>query len=65
MHVAPVTTVASSFLLLASCASLNYPLNTPLPNGHDAALSSIPDVGGDTAIGLSFSGTTAEARRSE
>jgi hypothetical protein len=56
MPASRATAIALSFLLLASCASLNYPVNTPLPGGHDAALSSIPDVGGDTAIGLSFSG---------
>ncbi len=56
MPASRVTAIALSFLLLASCASLNYPVNTQLPVGHDAALSSIPDVGGDTAIALSFSG---------
>lgn len=48
--------IALACLFIAGCASLNYPVNTPLLVGQSAGLPSIPDVGGETAIALSFSG---------
>jgi NTE family protein len=47
--------IAVSFFL-AGCASFNYPVNTPLSVDRKALMPSIPDIGGDTAVGLSFSG---------
>ena len=48
---------ASLTVVLSSCASFNQPANTPLlSNAEPATLRSIPDIKGDTAIGLAFSG---------
>jgi NTE family protein len=48
---------ASLVVVLSGCASFNEPANTPLlANAEPAALRSIPDIKGDTAIGLAFSG---------
>jgi NTE family protein len=62
-HSSPISTrpdakvVAFSFLLLAGCATFNQPANTPVDGGtNPMAQLATPDVGGDTAIGLSFSG---------
>ena len=44
-------------LLLVSCTTFNVPVNTPVGDGsHPMAQLTTPDVGGDTAIALAFSG---------
>ena len=44
-------------LLLVGCATFNVPANTPLADGsHPMSQSTTPDVGGDTAVALAFSG---------
>ena len=44
-------------LLLAGCATFNLPANTPVAGGSNPmAQLTTPDVGGDTAIALAFSG---------
>jgi NTE family protein len=44
-------------LLLAGCTTFNEPANTPVVNGSNPmAQLTTPDVGGDTAIALAFSG---------
>ena len=49
--------LALCFLLLVSCTTFNVPANTPVGEGsHPIAQLTTPDVGGDTAIALAFSG---------
>jgi NTE family protein len=44
-------------LFLANCATFNEPANLPIPSGSNPMASlTPPDVGGDTAIALTFSG---------
>ena len=48
---------ALCLLLLVGCATFNEPANTPVGEGsHPMAQLTTPDVGGDTAIALAFSG---------
>ena len=51
------TPLALSLLVLAGCATFNQPVNTPLADGSNPmAQLTTPQVGGDTAIALAFSG---------
>ena len=49
--------VALLSVVLSGCTSLNQPANIPVAsNSRPAVQLNIPDFGGDTAIGLAFSG---------
>jgi NTE family protein len=54
-HIA--TPFALCLLLLAGCTTFNLPANAPVADGsHPMAQLTTPDVGGDTAVALAFSG---------
>lgn len=53
----PPRAILFSLLLLAGCATFNKPVNVPVvPGSSPMAQFMPPDVGGDTAVALAFSG---------
>lgn len=49
--------LAAALACVTSCASIsNFPVNAPLDSDREATLNALPELRGDTAIALAFSG---------